>query len=62
MVYVGANDGMLHAFHADDDAENGIKGGDEAWAYILRWSFPGSTSSRTRIIPAITNSWSMARR
>ncbi|MEF8702551.1 MAG: PilC/PilY family type IV pilus protein [Candidatus Accumulibacter sp. UW26] len=40
MVYVGANDGMLHAFHADDDAENGIKGGDEAWAYIPALVFP----------------------
>lgn len=32
MVYVGANDGMLHAFYADNGT--GITGGDEAWAYI----------------------------
>jgi type IV pilus assembly protein PilY1 len=32
MVYVGANDGMLHAFYAAN--ATGIVGGDEAWAYI----------------------------
>lgn len=29
MLYVGANDGMLHAFHVDDP-----QGGNEAWAFI----------------------------
>jgi type IV pilus assembly protein PilY1 len=29
MVYVGANDGMLHAFYVD-----GAQGGSEAWAFI----------------------------
>ncbi len=32
MVYVGANDGMLHAFEADT--------GDEAWAYVPALVFP----------------------
>jgi len=34
-VYVGANDGMLHAFWDADDS-GGAKGGDEAWAFIPR--------------------------
>ncbi len=29
MIYVGANDGMLHAFYADDP-----RGGEEAWGFI----------------------------
>ena len=33
MVYVAANDGMLHAFYAADGGP-GIVGGAEAWAYI----------------------------
>ena len=33
MVYVGANDGMLHAFYAADGS-SGIVGGNEAWGYI----------------------------
>ena len=32
MVYVGANDGMLHAFNANT--------GDEAWAYVPKALFP----------------------
>ncbi|MDS4012805.1 MAG: PilC/PilY family type IV pilus protein [Candidatus Accumulibacter sp.] len=39
MIYVGANDGMLHAFYAAD-AGAGIVGGDEAWAYVPRLVFP----------------------
>ncbi|HWV39392.1 MAG TPA: hypothetical protein VN033_13060 [Vulgatibacter sp.] len=43
MIYVGANDGMIHAFHAgpklfDDDEyewkEHDWEAGDEAWAYL----------------------------
>jgi len=36
MVYVGANDGMLHAFRAADDTSTGgiDEGGQEDWAYI----------------------------
>jgi type IV pilus assembly protein PilY1 len=32
MVYVGANDGMLHAFHADS--------GEEAWAFVPEFALP----------------------
>ncbi|HNC25512.1 PilC/PilY family type IV pilus protein [Accumulibacter sp.] len=39
MIYVGANDGMLHAFYAADGG-TGIIGGDEAWAYVPRLAFP----------------------
>lgn len=38
MVYVAANDGMLHAFHSSD--ATGITGGDEAWAYIPSQMLP----------------------
>ena len=46
MIYVGANDGMLHAFYANTDMMDnvsgdvvttggvGVAGGQEAWAYI----------------------------
>lgn len=34
MVYAAANDGMLHAFYAETNAEKGTVGGKEAWAYI----------------------------
>lgn len=40
MLYVGANDGQIHAFHASDDhfppdgKEPRWKAGDEAWAYV----------------------------
>jgi type IV pilus assembly protein PilY1 len=33
-VYIGANDGMLHAFAATDDDDTGVKGGEERFAYI----------------------------
>jgi type IV pilus assembly protein PilY1 len=36
MVYVAANDGMLHAFTAASDAT----GGEEAWAFIPRAALP----------------------
>jgi len=38
MVYVAANDGMLHAFYAAD--ATGITGGDEAWSYIPSMLLP----------------------
>ncbi len=34
MVYVGANDGMLHAFYATLDTNPALLGGQEAWAVI----------------------------
>ena len=34
MVYVGANDGMVHAFYAADNGDSSIDGGTEAWAFI----------------------------
>jgi len=38
MIYVGANDGMIHAFHAGpklfDDVPHDWAAGDEAWAYL----------------------------
>ncbi|HVK56086.1 MAG TPA: PilC/PilY family type IV pilus protein [Burkholderiales bacterium] len=34
MVYVGANDGMLHAFNGETDLTKDPKGGEEVWAYI----------------------------
>lgn len=42
MVYVGANDGMLHAFRASDDpATTSIdEGGQEDWAYIPSMVMP----------------------
>lgn len=36
MVYVGANDGMLHAFYGTSD----LNGGNEAWAFIPTFSLP----------------------
>jgi type IV pilus assembly protein PilY1 len=36
MVYVGANDGMLHAFYTDAGANQG----QEAWAYVPNFLFP----------------------
>lgn len=38
MVYVAANDGMLHAFYAADGA--GVSGGEEAWAYVPSFVLP----------------------
>jgi len=42
MVYVGANDGMLHAFRAEDDTSTALvdEGGQEDWAYIPRIVMP----------------------
>jgi Tfp pilus tip-associated adhesin PilY1 len=34
MVYVAANDGMLHAFHARETVADPLLGGQEAWAVI----------------------------
>jgi Tfp pilus tip-associated adhesin PilY1 len=34
MVYVAANDGMLHAFYADKTVADPLLGGQEAWAVI----------------------------
>jgi len=39
MIYVGGNDGMLHAFYApsnDEPTANKNKAGEEAWAYVPR--------------------------
>ncbi len=42
IVYVGANDGMLHAFNATNSAASsaGFGGGDELWAYIPSMLLP----------------------
>lgn len=42
MVYVGANDGMLHAFRAADDPATATidEGGQEDWAYIPSFVMP----------------------
>jgi type IV pilus assembly protein PilY1 len=45
MLYVGANDGMMHAFNADLDTTNG--GGQEAWAYIPTPLYQGPTINAT---------------
>jgi Tfp pilus tip-associated adhesin PilY1 len=34
ILYVGGNDGMLHAFYSEDDAGNSIEGGEEFFAYV----------------------------
>ena len=34
LLYVQANDGMLHAFNAEDNLDQGIQGGSERWAFI----------------------------
>ncbi len=36
-VFAGANDGMLHAFAAQDNGAKGITSGDELFAYIPSW-------------------------
>lgn len=38
MLYISANDGMLHAFNASPDASSG--GGNEVWAYVPRMIMP----------------------
>ncbi len=41
MVYVGVNDGMLHAFRAEDDATTAVnEGGQEDWAFIPSMVMP----------------------
>jgi type IV pilus assembly protein PilY1 len=47
MVYVGSNDGMLHAFN--DTAANG---GKEAWAYVPKALFSGGDPNDTVHAPA----------
>lgn len=42
VLYVGANDGMLHAINANDDVNNG--GGDELFAYIPNAVIPNLKS------------------
>jgi type IV pilus assembly protein PilY1 len=37
VVFVGGNDGMLHAFNGSDDA---MTGGEELWAYVPRMVLP----------------------
>jgi len=39
-LFVGANDGMLHAFDPDHGNVNGNPGGDELFAYIPSWMVP----------------------
>jgi len=46
MVYVGANDGMLHAFYAPNSASdtNAAKAGQEAWAFVPQVVMPNMWS------------------
>jgi type IV pilus assembly protein PilY1 len=39
-LFVGANDGMLHAFDSDHGTITGHSGGDELFAYIPSWMIP----------------------
>ncbi len=41
MIYVGANDGMLHAFNGETDLARDAEGGQEAWAYIPSFVIAG---------------------
>lgn len=41
MIYVGANDGMLHAFNAETDLARDPNGGQEVWAYIPSFVMAG---------------------
>ena len=43
VLYVGANDGMLHAFDADIGATPGRAGGSELFAYVPSFVFAGPT-------------------
>jgi type IV pilus assembly protein PilY1 len=47
MVYVGSNDGMLHAI-----IDNAANGGKEAWAYIPKAMFGGGDPNDTAHTPA----------
>ena len=47
MVYVGSNDGMLHAF-----VDNAANGGKEAWAYIPKVMFNGGDPNDTAHTPS----------
>lgn len=40
MLYVGANDGMLHAFKAGDGEDAATEGGKEVFAYVPKAVFP----------------------
>lgn len=40
VVYVAANDGMLHAFAAKASTADNTQGGDELWAYVPRAVIP----------------------
>ncbi len=44
MIYVGANDGMLHAFNASTSVSDG---GNEKWAYIPSFVLSGPSSPAT---------------
>ncbi len=39
ILYVGGNDGMLHALYSEDDDTNGINGGEEYFAYVPKLVF-----------------------
>jgi type IV pilus assembly protein PilY1 len=40
VLYVGSNDGMLHAFAAEDANNDPKKGGEELWAFVPTAVFP----------------------
>ena len=45
MVYVGANDGMLHAFNGETDLTKDANGGQEVWAYIPSFVITGPSGT-----------------
>lgn len=47
MVYVGANDGMLHAFNGETDLNKDPDGGKEVWAYIPSFVISGASNKPT---------------
>jgi type IV pilus assembly protein PilY1 len=53
MIYVGANDGMLHAFNADLDSNKG--GGKELWAYIPTFVYQGPTGAADDNLAALSS-------
>jgi type IV pilus assembly protein PilY1 len=64
MIYVGANDGMLHAFDASIDADTGnptSTAGTEQWAYVPYSVYPNlsklsSQDFKTRFVPTVDGS------
>jgi len=56
MIYVGANDGMLHAVYADTTDSLTSNGGKERWAYIPSFLLDGPDGS-----PATSGLWALSK-